>query len=88
MPSNVFYGEIRKGLTFRSRNFYGCQVSKFRVQGASAGPKDSGSQNFSFLALKAEAVGEVQIWRTATVRDRRIFFIAQTQIMLFIHKKS
>jgi hypothetical protein len=39
------------------------------------GPKDSGSQNFSFLALKAEAVGEVQILRTATAaataRDRR-----------------
>jgi hypothetical protein len=35
-------------------------------------PKDSGSQNFSFLALKAEPVGEVQILRTATAtaRDR------------------
>jgi hypothetical protein len=30
--------------------------------------------NFSFLTLKAKAVGEVQILRTATVRDRRIFF--------------
>jgi hypothetical protein len=37
------------------------------------GPKDSGSQNFSLLALKAEPVGEVQILRTATAtaRDRR-----------------
>jgi hypothetical protein len=37
--------------------------------------KESGSQNFSFLALKAEAVSEVQILRTATTtaRDRRIF---------------
>jgi hypothetical protein len=40
--------------------------------------KDSGSQSFSFLALKAESVGEVQILRTATAttRDRRNFFIA------------
>jgi hypothetical protein len=40
------------------------------------GPKDSGSQNFSFLALKAEPVGEVQILRTAmaTARDGRKFF--------------
>jgi hypothetical protein len=41
------------------------------------GLKDSG-QNFNFLALKAEAAGEVQIFRsataTATVRDRRNFF--------------
>jgi hypothetical protein len=34
------------------------------------GPKDFGSQNFSFLALKAESVGEVQILRS-TARDRR-----------------
>jgi hypothetical protein len=38
------------------------------------GPKYYGSQNFSFLALKAEPVGEVQILRTATARDRRNFF--------------
>jgi hypothetical protein len=50
------------------------------------GPKDSGSQNFSFLALKAEPVGKVQILRAATARDRREFFIAQT--MFFSHKKS
>jgi hypothetical protein len=31
-------------------------------------PKDFGSQNFSFLALKAEPVGEVPILRTATAR--------------------
>jgi hypothetical protein len=41
------------------------------------GPKDYGSQNFSFLAPKVEpvAVDEVQILRaaTATARDRRIF---------------
>jgi hypothetical protein len=54
--------------------------------------KDSGSQNFSFLALKAEPVGEVQILRTAmaTETQRRVtdgnFFIAQ--IMFFSHKKS
>jgi hypothetical protein len=55
------------------------------------GPKDSGSQNFSFLALKPEPLGEVQILRTATAtvtamaRDRQNFFIAQ--IMLFVLKK-
>jgi hypothetical protein len=50
------------------------------------GAKDSGSKNFSFLALKAEPVGEVQILRTATARDRRKKLIAQ--IMFFSHKKS
>jgi hypothetical protein len=42
------------------------------------GSKDSGSQNFSFLALQAEPVGEVQILRTgtATARDRRKFFLS------------
>jgi hypothetical protein len=52
------------------------------------GPKDSGSQNFSFLALKAEPVGEVQILRkaTTTARDRRKFFIAQ--MMFFSQKKA
>jgi hypothetical protein len=49
------------------------------------GPKDFGSQHFSFLALKAEPVGEVQILRTATARDGN-FFIAQ--IMFFIAIKS
>jgi hypothetical protein len=49
------------------------------------GPKDFGSQNFSFLALKAEYVGEVQILRmaTATARFRRKKIIAQ--IMFFSH---
>jgi hypothetical protein len=52
------------------------------------GPKDSGSQNFSLLALKAEPVGEVQILRTATATAtaRDNFFIAQ--IMFLSHKKS
>jgi hypothetical protein len=46
------------------------------------GPKDSGSQNFSFLALKAEPVGEVQILRTATAtaRDRRKFFYRSNHV--------
>jgi hypothetical protein len=52
------------------------------------GPKDLGSQIFSFLALKAEAVGEVQILRIQ--RQGRmmdgIFLIAE--IVLVIHKKS
>jgi hypothetical protein len=41
---------------------------------------------FQLSALKAEPVDvdEVQILRTATARDGRIFFIAL--IMLFIHK--
>jgi hypothetical protein len=44
--------------------------------------KDSGSQNFSFLALKAEPVGEVQILRTATttVRDRRKKFYRSNHV--------
>jgi hypothetical protein len=34
------------------------------------GPKDFGSQNFSFLAFKGKAVGVTQIFPT-TARDRR-----------------
>jgi hypothetical protein len=46
------------------------QNSEYEVH--QVGPKDiTGSQNFSFLALMAEPVGEVQILRTATARDRR-----------------
>jgi hypothetical protein len=45
------------------------------------GPKDSGSQNVSFLALKAEPVGEVQ----RRVTDGKKFV---AQIMFFSHKKS
>jgi hypothetical protein len=50
-------------------------------------PKDSGSKNFSFLALKGKTKGVVQILRTATAtaRDKRIIFSAQT--ILYIHKK-
>jgi hypothetical protein len=54
------------------------QNSEYEVH--QVGPKDSGSQNFSFLALKAEPVDEVQILRaametaTATARDRRKIF--------------
>jgi hypothetical protein len=47
------------------------------------GPNDSRSYNFSFLAFKTEVVGEVQILRTATARDRPEKIIAK--IMLFIH---
>jgi hypothetical protein len=53
------------------------------------GSKDSGSQNFTFIALKKKAVGVIQILCTtaATARDRRKKkFIAQ--IMLVFHKKS
>jgi hypothetical protein len=49
------------------------------------GLKDFESQNFSFLALKAKPVGEVQILRTATARDRRKKIIAH--IVFFSHKK-
>jgi hypothetical protein len=58
-------------------------MSSFKI-----GPKDSGSQNFSFLALKAEDVGEVQILRTATTTawQRHVidgfFFIALTMFLL------
>jgi hypothetical protein len=52
------------------------------------GPKDSGSQNFSFLALKAEPVGEVQILRTATARDRRIFFYRSNKKFSFFSSRN
>jgi hypothetical protein len=49
------------------------------------GSKDSGRQNFSFLALKAEPVGEVQILRTATAtataRDERKIFSLLTRFL-------
>jgi hypothetical protein len=69
--------------TLRNLNF---KIHDYKVH--QVGPKDSGSQNFSFLALKAEPVAEVQILRsaTATARDRRKKFIAQ--IMFFSYKKS
>jgi hypothetical protein len=44
------------------------QNSEYEVH--QVGPKDSGSQNFSLLALKAEPVSEVQILRTATATAR------------------
>jgi hypothetical protein len=51
------------------------------------GPKDYGSQNFRFLALSAEAVGEAKILcsAAATARDRRKKIVAE--IILFLHKK-
>jgi hypothetical protein len=55
------------------------------------GSKDSGSQNFSSLALKRKAVGVTQILYTtaaataATVTNGKKII---TQIMLVIHKKS
>jgi hypothetical protein len=58
------------------------QNSEYEVH--QVGPKDSGSQNFSFLALKAEPVGEVQILRTATAtataRDRRKIFYRSNHV--------
>jgi hypothetical protein len=46
------------------------QNSEYEVH--QVGQKYYGSQNFSFLALKAEPVGEVQILRTATATARRV----------------
>jgi hypothetical protein len=54
----------------------GLKFQNFEYEVHQVGRKDSGSQNFSFLVLKGEPVGEVKILRTATARDRRIFFIA------------
>jgi hypothetical protein len=48
------------------------------------GAKDSGSQNFSFLALKEKAVGVTQIFATtataATARDRRKNFYRSNHV--------
>jgi hypothetical protein len=50
-------------------------------------PIDSGSQIFSFLALKAEPVGEVQILRTATATARyRRIFLSVKSCYLFIRR--
>jgi hypothetical protein len=58
------------------------QNSEYEVH--QVGPKDSGSQNFSLLALNAEPVGEVQILRTATAtataRDRRKNFYRSNHV--------
>jgi hypothetical protein len=50
------------------------------------GSKDSGSQKFTFLALKGKAVGVTQILYTtaATTNGKKII----AQIMLVIHEKS
>jgi hypothetical protein len=69
-----------------SQNFKGkFQNSEYEVH--QVDPKDSGSHNFSFLALKREVVGVTQILRTATARDGRKIFILSLK-SLFIHKKS
>jgi hypothetical protein len=46
-------------------------------------PKDSRSQNFSFLAFEAETLGAIQILRkvAATARDRRNFFYRLNHVM-------
>jgi hypothetical protein len=52
------------------------------------GPKDTGSQNFSFLALKAEPVGEVQILRNQYFPHIVIFHMWQVkkkQKIVFSH---
>jgi hypothetical protein len=54
------------GGTLRIRN------SEYEVH--QVGPKDYGSQNFSFLAFIGTELVSRQITATATARDRRIFF--------------
>jgi hypothetical protein len=56
------------------------QNSQYEVH--QVGSKDSGSQNFSFIALKTEPVGDVRILRTATApaRDRWNFFYRSNHV--------
>ena len=76
VPSDLFYDEFCSRFNFLSQNLYGRypQDSKFQnseYEVHQVGPKDSGSQNFSFLAfIQAELVSR-QISATATARDRR-----------------
>jgi hypothetical protein len=63
------------------------QNSEYEVH--QVGLKDYGSQNFSFLAFKGEAVGVVQILYhngAATARDRHKFFFRSNHV--FSYKKS
>jgi hypothetical protein len=53
------------------------RMSSFKIL-SQVGPKDSGSQNFSFVALKAEPIGEVQILCTVT---------ATAYYLIIIHKR-
>jgi hypothetical protein len=64
--------------TLRNLHF---KISKYEVH--QVGLKDSGSQNFTFLALKGKAVGVTQILCTMA-RDRRKKFIAQIMNKKFI----
>jgi hypothetical protein len=44
------------------------KISNFKIEyrGHQVGPKDSGSQYFSFLAFKGEAVGVAKIYANGT----------------------
>jgi hypothetical protein len=57
--------------TLRNLEFQNSEYEAHQV-----GPKDFASQNFSFLVLKAEPVGEVKI--LLTVRDGRIFLLLKS----------
>jgi hypothetical protein len=50
------------------------------------GPKNSGSQNFSFLAVEGAELAATQISTTATARDGRKFFYGSNYVIysLFI----
>jgi hypothetical protein len=95
-PSDVFWVRIcltkLKVFTFLRWNLYGRHPKDFKFQnseyrGHQVGPKDSGSQNVSFLAFKGEAVGVAKMYAnaTATARDRRNFLYCSNRV--FRHKK-
>jgi hypothetical protein len=75
-----------------SRNLFERCPKYFKFQnseyaGHQVGQKDLGSRNFSFLALKGEAVGVALILHsTATARDTRKHFFGSNHV--FSHKKS
>jgi hypothetical protein len=71
---------VRRSL---SRNLYGRYPKDSKFQNSEVhqvGPKDYGSQNFSFLAFIGTELVSRQIFPTATARDRRNFFFRSIHV--------
>jgi hypothetical protein len=74
-----------QGLTFLSWNLYERYPKDSKFQNSEyevhqVGPKDYGSQNFSFLASIGTELASIQISATATARDRRNFFFRSNDV--------
>jgi hypothetical protein len=92
LPSDLFYAEIiltkTQSLTFLSRNLNGRYPKNVKFQNSEykvtqVDTKDSGSQNFSFLAFKRllQRRDKFRPTMAATARDRREFFYRSNHVI-------